>query len=177
MHKRPLFSTVTENALEMSSRYWDNNYLSRLPIGHMVLFYTIGNSTRSIDEFLSALRTHGVDLVIDVRRFPGSERHPHFNRDALDTTLGEHQIEYRHLNLLVVDAQVILPILRMQPGTTNPSGRTLITPSPRSSKALSKNSSNLERATRKRSCVLRQSIGGVTGVSSLIGSSPGAIMS
>ena len=84
----------------MSSEYWDNNYLSRLPIEHMVLFYTIGHSTRSADEFLSALRIHGVDLVVDVRRLPGSERHPHFNRDALATTLGEYQIEYRHLESL-----------------------------------------------------------------------------
>lgn len=66
----------------------------------MVLIYTIGHSSRSADEFLSALRTHGVDLVVDVRRFPGSERHPHFNRDTLATTLGEHQIEYRHLGPL-----------------------------------------------------------------------------
>lgn len=66
----------------------------------MALFYTVGHSSRSIEEFLAALRSHGVDLVVDVRRLPGSDRHPQFDQDALAETLAEHGIEYRYLEAL-----------------------------------------------------------------------------
>ena len=66
----------------------------------MAEFFTIGHSSRSIEEFLSSLRSHGVDLVVDVRRFPGSERNPQFDAEALAETLGGHGIEYRHLEAL-----------------------------------------------------------------------------
>lgn len=66
----------------------------------MALFYTVGHSSRSADEFFSALRAHEVDLVADIRRFPGSERHPQFNKDALAEVLQERQIEYRYFESL-----------------------------------------------------------------------------
>lgn len=66
----------------------------------MTQFYTIGHSSRSIEEFLSALQAHGADLVVDVRRFPGSKHNPQFNADTLAETLAEHEIEYRHLEAL-----------------------------------------------------------------------------
>ena len=66
----------------------------------MAQFYTIGHSSRSIDEFLSALCAHEIDLVADVRRFPGSERNPQFNADALAETLAERGIEYCHVEAL-----------------------------------------------------------------------------
>ena len=46
---------------------------------------------------MALLRRHGIDALVDVRRFPGSRRHPHFNAEALDRTLGENGIEYVHL--------------------------------------------------------------------------------
>jgi uncharacterized protein (DUF488 family) len=57
-------------------------------------FHTIGHSTRSIDVFTELLRTHGIELLIDVRRFPKSRRHPHFNREPLAASLRESGIEY-----------------------------------------------------------------------------------
>lgn len=66
----------------------------------MARFYTIGHSTRPIDEFLSALRSHGVDFVADVRSLPGSDRHPQFDQDPLVETLSEHQIGYEHFETL-----------------------------------------------------------------------------
>lgn len=66
----------------------------------MAVFYTIGHSTRSADEFVSALRPHGVDIVVDVRRLPGSDRHPQFDQDALAETLRRNGIEYRYLEAL-----------------------------------------------------------------------------
>ena len=58
--------------------------------------YTIGHSTRSIAAFLSLLERSRVERLIDVRAFPGSRRHPHFNREALALTLPEKGIEYLH---------------------------------------------------------------------------------
>jgi uncharacterized protein (DUF488 family) len=65
----------------------------------MVRVYTFGHSSRSIEEFISTLRTYDVTLVVDVRRFPGSQRNPQFDADTLAETLDEHGIEYRHLGV------------------------------------------------------------------------------
>jgi hypothetical protein len=59
--------------------------------------FTIGHSTRSIDEFISILRAHDIEQVVDVRRFPGSRRVPQFNRDSLAESLHAQGIEYAHL--------------------------------------------------------------------------------
>lgn len=64
------------------------------------LIFTVGHSTRSAGELVALLEEAGVDLLLDVRRFPSSRRHPHFNRDALRETLGEAGIGYRHMEAL-----------------------------------------------------------------------------
>lgn len=58
--------------------------------------FTIGHSTRELDEFIDLLRTHGITRIVDVRRFPGSRRHPHFGSEALRRSLREAGIDYRH---------------------------------------------------------------------------------
>ena len=57
---------------------------------------TIGHSTRSIGELLSLLTENGVELLVDVRRYPGSRRFPQFSRDALAASLAGAGIEYMH---------------------------------------------------------------------------------
>ena len=59
--------------------------------------YTIGHSTRSCEELLVLMRDVGVELLVDVRAFPGSRRHPQFNRDALTGWLPAAGIAYRHM--------------------------------------------------------------------------------
>jgi uncharacterized protein (DUF488 family) len=59
-------------------------------------FFTIGHSTRSIDEFAGLLREVGVALVADVRTVPRSRTNPQFNADALPDSLAPYQIGYRH---------------------------------------------------------------------------------
>jgi uncharacterized protein (DUF488 family) len=59
-----------------------------------VTVWTIGHSTRTADEFEQVLAAHGIRAVADVRRFPGSRRHPHFGRDALAATLPRAGVEY-----------------------------------------------------------------------------------
>ena len=62
--------------------------------------FTIGHSTHALDAFAALVEGHGVRRVADVRRFPGSRRHPQFNRDALAAGLAERGIGYAHVEAL-----------------------------------------------------------------------------
>jgi uncharacterized protein (DUF488 family) len=62
-----------------------------------VTLFTIGHSTRSLDEFVGLLQANRVDLVADVRTAPGSRRMPHFAKAALADELPLRGIEYVHL--------------------------------------------------------------------------------
>ena len=59
--------------------------------------YTIGHSTRTLDAFLDLLRREGIRYLADVRRFPGSRRHPHFASAALAAELRRAGVEYCHM--------------------------------------------------------------------------------
>jgi uncharacterized protein (DUF488 family) len=63
-------------------------------------FFTIGHSTRPIDEFVALLTTAEVKLVVDVRTVPRSRTNPQFNRDASPASLAAHGIAYEHLAAL-----------------------------------------------------------------------------
>ena len=56
--------------------------------------WTVGHSTRPEEEFLSVVGAHDVELIVDVRRFPGSQRLPQYAAAALETTLGGRGIAY-----------------------------------------------------------------------------------
>lgn len=58
--------------------------------------YTVGHSTRTIEELIALLREPDVQTLIDVRRYPGSRRHPQFSRDALAASLDAAGIRYVH---------------------------------------------------------------------------------
>jgi uncharacterized protein (DUF488 family) len=58
--------------------------------------WTIGHSTRPIEEFISLLEENQIKLLIDVRAFPGSKRYPQFNKEALAKSLTTHGIRYEH---------------------------------------------------------------------------------
>ena len=57
--------------------------------------WTIGHSTRSIDDFVGALEAHGIEMVADVRRFPGSRRLPQFASESLAASLAARGIAYQ----------------------------------------------------------------------------------
>ncbi len=59
--------------------------------------WTIGHSTRPIDELLGLLRTHEIGLLVDVRTVPRSRYNPQFNRDTLAHSLHGAGVQYRHL--------------------------------------------------------------------------------
>ena len=58
--------------------------------------WTVGHSTRTIDEFISLLKENEIKLLADVRAWPGSKRYPQFNKDALAESLSAHGIRYEH---------------------------------------------------------------------------------
>ena len=60
----------------------------------MTAVFTIGHGTRTTDELCSLLKANGVELLIDVRRFPGSRKHPHFSRDSLEEQLPGYGLVY-----------------------------------------------------------------------------------
>jgi uncharacterized protein (DUF488 family) len=64
------------------------------------LIWTIGHSTRSFDELLAMLNSFSIQLVADVRNFPGSRKFPHFNQEALEQSLPANDIQYVHLKNL-----------------------------------------------------------------------------
>jgi uncharacterized protein (DUF488 family) len=62
--------------------------------------YTIGHSTRTIDEFINILLAFEIELVVDVRTIPGSRHNPQFNENELKQELKLYDIEYSHLKEL-----------------------------------------------------------------------------
>lgn len=59
--------------------------------------WTIGHSTRTIEEFIDLLLRYQIEILVDVRHFPGSRRLPHFNKAALHHALATAGIHYEHL--------------------------------------------------------------------------------
>jgi uncharacterized protein (DUF488 family) len=59
--------------------------------------WTVGHSNQPLEPFVRALTAHAIELVADVRRFPSSRRHPHFNRERLAAALERAGIGYVHM--------------------------------------------------------------------------------
>ena len=66
----------------------------------MATLYTIGHSTRTIEDLIETLQAHSIQLLVDIRAFPMSRRLPHFNREALEKSLPEAGIRYRWMKEL-----------------------------------------------------------------------------
>jgi MFS family permease len=61
------------------------------------VIYSIGHSTRSLDDLLNLLKPHGIEALVDVRRFPRSRHNPQFNKEILEKQLPARGIEYHWL--------------------------------------------------------------------------------
>lgn len=59
--------------------------------------WTIGHSTRSIEQFIGLLKAFDIGLLADVRHYPGSRKFPHFNMDVLEVALKQNDLDYVHL--------------------------------------------------------------------------------
>ena len=61
------------------------------------LVMTIGHSTRTLEEFIDLLQTHGASCVVDVRTVPRSRHNPQFNKASLPEPLKNAGLGYVHL--------------------------------------------------------------------------------
>lgn len=64
------------------------------------IIWTIGHSTRSLDEFIGMLNSFQIEVVADIRSYPGSRKFPQFNKEALEISLPQNNIQYVHLKKL-----------------------------------------------------------------------------
>jgi uncharacterized protein (DUF488 family) len=60
----------------------------------LATLYTVGHSTRSIEELIEALQAHAIRTLVDIRAFPMSRRLPQFNRESLQTSLPAAGVRY-----------------------------------------------------------------------------------
>ena len=58
--------------------------------------WTIGHSTHDLDTFIAMLKAYQIEVLADVRNFPGSKRYPHFNKEELEISLPKQNIKYLH---------------------------------------------------------------------------------
>ena len=66
----------------------------------MNTIYTLGHSTRTIEQFLALLKAHEIQMLVDVRTIPKSRRNPQFGQDMLAPALQQAGIGYTHLGEL-----------------------------------------------------------------------------
>ena len=66
----------------------------------MHTIYTIGHSTRTIEQFIELLKAHGIDELVDVRTIPRSRHNPQFGTEDLAASLQRAGIAYTHLGKL-----------------------------------------------------------------------------
>jgi uncharacterized protein (DUF488 family) len=59
-----------------------------------VRIYSVGHSNRSLEELLDLLREFGIRTLVDIRRFPGSRRLPHFGRENLAAAMNAQGVAY-----------------------------------------------------------------------------------
>ena len=62
--------------------------------------YTIGHSTHSQEEFIEILKAYDIELLVDVRSYPGSKHVPHFNKENMEMWMPDKSIEYIHMREL-----------------------------------------------------------------------------
>ncbi len=62
--------------------------------------YTVGHSTRTLDEFVATLKAYNIDFLVHIRSVPRSLHTPQFNHETLADMLPKEGIDYRHVELL-----------------------------------------------------------------------------
>jgi len=64
------------------------------------IIWTIGHSTRTFEELLEMLHSFKIEMVADIRSFPGSRKFPQFNKEALEISFPKNGIQYTHIKKL-----------------------------------------------------------------------------
>ncbi len=84
-------------SLPIHRRRRENAVPQRLAAAENQVIFTVGHSTRAIDEFIGLLQQHGVTRLADVRKIPESRHNPQFGREKLPKSLARAGIGYTHL--------------------------------------------------------------------------------
>ena len=61
--------------------------------------FTVGHSNRPLADFLAILKAHGIDRILDVRRYPVSRKWPHFDAEPLSKALGDAGIAHHEARM------------------------------------------------------------------------------
>jgi uncharacterized protein (DUF488 family) len=85
-----------DSLLAATTRSFDNRSM-KSPAVHL---FSIGHSNHLLKRFIELLRQHEIEAIADIRRFPGSRKHPHFGKDSLQVSLRDAGIEYRWIEEL-----------------------------------------------------------------------------
>ncbi len=64
---------------------------------HTKTIWTIGHSSREVAEFVLLLKENAINILVDVRRYPGSRKWPSYNQENLALILKEENIDYAHM--------------------------------------------------------------------------------
>lgn len=64
------------------------------------IVWTIGHSTHPLDELVAMLQSFQIEIVADIRSSPGSRKFPQFNKEALEISLPQNNIQYLHIKEL-----------------------------------------------------------------------------
>jgi uncharacterized protein (DUF488 family) len=72
--------------------------MKKIPLNKTI--WTIGHSTRTLEELVEMLRCFQIEMLVDIRSYPGSRRYPHFNKEALEISLPQNNLQYLHLKEL-----------------------------------------------------------------------------
>jgi uncharacterized protein (DUF488 family) len=64
------------------------------------MIWTIGHSTRPLEELVKMLHSFDIEIVVDIRSYPGSRLYPQFNKESLEVSLPENGIQYSQIKKL-----------------------------------------------------------------------------
>ncbi len=56
--------------------------------------FTIGHSTRTIEQLIQVLNAYSIEILVDIRSYPASHKKPQFNSDTIKQELSKHEIQY-----------------------------------------------------------------------------------
>jgi uncharacterized protein (DUF488 family) len=59
--------------------------------------WTLGHSTRTLPEFIEIIKNFNIEVLVDIRSYPGSKKFPHFNKETLSGVLTKNKVRYIHL--------------------------------------------------------------------------------
>lgn len=66
----------------------------------MKTIYTVGHSSRSLESFCTLIKEYGIDCVVDIRRYPRSNRNPQFDRSQVRNALRKYAVEYQWIEAM-----------------------------------------------------------------------------